>query len=147
MRIATVVLLTTCTALVSCTRTPHPQQPAPFVPEAIATTRQIMLGITAPTSDVVFQVSVEAPKDDIGWEKVQANAISLAESANLLMIPPRAVDQQDWIKYCKQLVQTAKGAAQAAQARNADQVMAAGDQVYEVCDACHKQYMAARGGV
>lgn len=119
---------------------------APLALDAIATTKQVMLGITIPTSDVVFQVGAHAPADDTEWEKVQANALSLAESGNLLMMGPRLVDRQDWLKNAQALIATAKVAAQAAQERNVDNVLAAGDQIYEVCDGCHKKYMPARNG-
>lgn len=106
-----------------------------------------MLGITVPASDVVFQVGSREPEDDAGWERVEANAIALAESANLLKTPPRAVDQGDWLKYADALVDTAQAAASGAREKNVDRVLDAGNAIYEVCDACHKKYMAARAGV
>ena len=97
--------------------------------------------------DVVFQVGNKAPAEDMEWEKVQANALAVAESANLLMVGTRVVDHEDWIRNAQSLIAAAKEAAQAAQEKNVDKVLAAGDKMYEVCDACHKKYMAARGGV
>jgi cytochrome c556 len=136
--------LAACTAKESAQAPAAPQPPAL---EAFATTKQVMLGITIPTSDIVFQVGAKAPADDMEWEKVTANASALAESGNLLMIGMRVVDQGDWMKNAKALTATAREAAQAAQEKNVDKVLAAGDRIYEVCDACHKKYMAARGGV
>ena len=120
--------------------------PAPEI-AAIATTRQVMLGMTAPTSDVLFQIAEKPPADDAAWEKVQASAVSLAESANLLRIGARRIDTQDWEKYIQALISSAQVAAQAAQEKNADKVLDAGNQIYETCDGCHQKYMAARGGV
>jgi cytochrome c556 len=135
--------------LVACTAkeaaTPSPPAEAPL--EALATTKQVMLGITIPTSDVVFQVGAKPPANDMEWEKVAANAAALAESGNLLMVGTRVVDREEWIRDAKALVVAAKEATQAAQEKNADKVLAAGDKVYETCDTCHKKYMAARGGV
>src|SRR5688572_1017302 len=144
--LAPMVMALTAVYVAACT-SKHPE-PAAAVPqiEAIATTRQIMLGITIPTSDVLFGVATEAPKDDAAWERVQANALALAESGNLLMVGSRVRDQGDWIKHCKTLIETAKLAAQAAQEKNIDKELEAGDKVYEVCDGCHKQYMPARQG-
>jgi hypothetical protein len=119
---------------------------APPPLEALATTRQVMLGITIPTSDVLFQVGAKAPADDMEWEKVEANAMALAESATLLTIGSRAVDKQEWLKHCNDLIATAKVAAAAAHEKNVDQVLEAGNAVYEVCDGCHKKYMPARQG-
>ena len=122
-----------------------PPPPAPVV-ESIATTRQLMLGLTIPASDVVFQVGSAAPKDDAEWEKVQANAAMLAESANLLLTGPRAIDAPEWTGFSKSLIAASKTALEAAQAHDVDKVLEAGNQIYEVCDGCHKKYMAARQG-
>lgn len=124
-----------------------PPAPAAAPLEAFATTKQVMLGITIPASDVVFQVGNKAPADDMEWEKVQANALAVAESGNLLLVGTRLVDHGDWEKNVQSLIVAAKAAAQAAQEKNVDKVLMAGDGLYEVCDACHKKYMAARGGV
>jgi cytochrome c556 len=136
-------------ALAACTAKQPAVPTAPAAPalEAFATTKQVMLGLTIPASDVVFQVGSKAPADDMEWEKVVANAATLAESGNLLMIGTRVVDHGDWIKNAQSLIATAKEAAAAAQDKNVDKVLAAGDKIYEVCDSCHKKYMAARGGV
>jgi hypothetical protein len=123
-----------------------PPPPAAPAVESIATTRQLMLGLTIPASDVVFQVGSAAPKDDAEWEKVQANAAMLAESANMLLTGPRAIDAPEWTDFAKSLIATSKTALQAAQAHDVDKVLEAGNQIYEVCDGCHKKYMAARQG-
>jgi hypothetical protein len=123
---------------------PAVQATAPAEP--IANTRQLMLGITAPTSDVVFGVGAKAPESDAEWEKVQASALSLAESAAMLKTGTRAVDQQEWVKHCDDLISTAKAAAAAAGEKNVDKVLDLGNGIYEVCDGCHKKYMAARQG-
>jgi hypothetical protein len=125
--------------LAACNSDPTPAAHAPAAPEAIATTRQVMLGITAPTSDVVFQVGAKAPETDAEWEKVQASALSLAESAALLRTGPRAVDQQEWLKHCDDLITTAKAAAAAAGEKNVDKVLDVGNSIYEVCDNCHNK--------
>src|SRR5687767_13765381 len=95
--------------------------------QPIATTRQVMLAVTIPSSDVIFQVGSAPPKDDKEWEKVQAHAAVLAESGNLLMLPPRAVDTAEWASFSRALIASANVAQQAAQERNVDKVLAAGD--------------------
>lgn len=123
------------------------ETPQPEAVTALATTRQIMLGITAPASDVVFGVGVKEPADEAEWEKIEASAISLAESALLLKNAQRRVDAQDWLKHVDALAAASQVAAKAAHEKNVAQVLEAGNQIYETCDACHKEYMAARGGV
>jgi hypothetical protein len=114
--------------------------------EAIATTREVMLAMTIPSSDAIFQVGSAVPKDDAEWEKVQAHAAVLGESGNLLMLPPRAVDTAEWASFSRALIASAKVAQQAAQKRDVEGLLEAGNQIYEVCDGCHKKYMAARAG-
>jgi soluble cytochrome b562 len=149
-RSVTAALALTLTGILSaCTAKEPAAPPAPAAPplEALATTKQLMLGITIPASDVVFQVGNKAPADDMEWEKVQASALAVAESGNLLLVGTRVVDHGDWEKNARALILVAKEAAQAAEQKNVEQVLAAGDKLYEVCDTCHKKYMAARGGV
>jgi hypothetical protein len=144
------VTLLALVTVAACSAKHSPSQATVSAPppplEAIATTRQVMLGITIPTSDVVFQVGAKAPADDMEWEKVEANALALAESGTLLTIGARAIDQQEWLKHCQDLIATAKTAAAAAHEKNVDKVLDAGNAIYEVCDTCHKKYMLARQG-
>lgn len=108
---------------------------------ALASTRQVMLGITVPTSNVLFSVGEKAPASDADWEQLQASAMSLAESANLLRVDGRRIEAQEWLTYVDALLAAARAAAQAAQEKNVDKVLELGDQIYGVCDACHKQYL------
>ncbi len=144
------VSLTLILALCGCERQaasggPVAQPEAPAL-EAIATTRQVMLAMTIPSSDVIFQVGTAAPKDDAEWERVQAHTAVLAESANLLKLPPRAVDTAEWASFSSALIASAKVARQAAEKHDVEAVLEAGNKIYEACEGCHKKYMAARAG-
>jgi hypothetical protein len=55
--------------------------------QRVGTVRQIMLGIVAPTSDVIFKVTSQTPKYDKEWKTVQDSALMLAESWSLLPLP------------------------------------------------------------
>jgi hypothetical protein len=141
------LLASTALMVAGCTAKQPPAAPAPPPLEAFATTKQVMLGITIPASDVLFQVGAKPPADDMEWEQVVTNAAALAESGNLLLIGTRVVDHGEWVRNAQAMIAAAKEAGQAAQEKNIEKVLAAGDKIYEVCDACHKKYMAARGGV
>jgi hypothetical protein len=123
----------------------YSQQPAeaahPAPHESAATTRQVMLAMTVPTSNAVFAAGGEAPKDDAGWALVEANAVILAESAQMLKTGSRAVDQKDWLKLSDALISAAEGAAHAAHEKNPDKLSASSDAVYQTCEDCHKQYL------
>src|SRR5205807_2091706 len=70
----------------------------------VADVKQLMHAIVIPSSNVVFHVEVEAPKDDNAWQLVVNNALAMAEAGNLLMIPGRAKNNDDWIKKAQALV-------------------------------------------
>ena len=58
--------------------------------QAVGTVKEIMLAITIPTSNDVFNAASEPPKDDAGWSRARHQALALAESSNLLLMPERA---------------------------------------------------------
>jgi hypothetical protein len=107
----------------------------------VATVKQVMLGITVPASNTVFAVAGEAPADDAGWQAVEASAMAVAESGNLLLMKPRAVDDHEWTQFALALVNAGSKAAEAARTKNAEQTGIAGDDMYNVCEQCHAKYM------
>lgn len=124
----------------ACDSSDQPHPSALPANQAVASTRQIMLGITAPTADVIFQIGMQDPTTAVDWEKVEASAVSLSESARLLMVPPRLVDRQQWLQDCNDLIAAAGLAAAAAKNKSADGVMQAAGPIYEACAACHQKY-------
>ena len=113
------------------------QQP-PFIP--VAGVYQLMKAIIIPNAEVVWNVAMEAPQDDPEWTAVQNSALTLAESGNLLMIGSRAKDQGDWVKAAQALVDEATVALRAAEAKNEDALLEAGDRLLRTCSGCHRQY-------
>lgn len=144
-------LLSVLALLAACGKEPAAPQAA-AVPSAaaalqpLATTRQVMLGLVIPASDVLFQVGDKTPADQAGWDRVEANAVMLAEAGAMLTVAPRKVDDQDWLRFTTLLIDAAKKAADSARMKDADKVLDDGNALYEVCDTCHKKYMAAVAG-
>lgn len=116
-------------------------QAAATSPRPVATTLQLMKGLVKSSSDDLFKSAGEPPTTADGWTQVQLQALSLAESGNLLMIGNRVVDKADWLKMARAMVDAAAEAAAAADRKNADGLSAAGDKVYETCETCHAKYM------
>jgi hypothetical protein len=94
------------------------------------------------------QVTVDAegeherkPETDEEWELVWASALALAESGNLLMMEPRAVDDGAWMQFSRSLVDAGVEAAAAAEAHDVERVFAAGEVVYNACLGCHMRYV------
>jgi hypothetical protein len=112
--------------------------------QSAATSKQVMLGLTIPASDVIWQVGTKAPANDAEWDRVTANAVMLAESGLLLLSAPRDLKQAEWTQYATALVTHARAAAEAAQKRDVDGLLAAGDEVYQDCDTCHNKFMPAK---
>ena len=116
----------------------------------VASVRQIMKGIVAPNATVVFNsvsttVSIRGteekfPRSDAEWEEVGNSAAALIESGNLLLMGSRAVDKGEWVKMSQAMIESGKAALKATQDKNAEGVLAAGEQVNMSCDGCHRRY-------
>jgi hypothetical protein len=139
MRYAPLVLLAS-SLFVAISATAQ-DQPA-FKP--IASVKEVMHAIVIPSSNVVFRVEVEAPKDEREWENVRLNALAMAEAGNLLMLPGRAKNSDDWMKKAEALVDIGVKAMKAAEAKDADEVIKIGYEIFDVCANCHDQYMPSR---
>jgi hypothetical protein len=123
--------------------------PAPSLPP-VASVKQIMAGIVMPAAYVVFDsvstivdakgVQENQPKTDEEWARVGASAAVLIESANMLLIGTRPVDQGDWVKMSKAMADAVHMALKAAEAKNPEGILAAGEVINMSCDSCHEKY-------
>jgi hypothetical protein len=132
--------------LVGCTKTPTPAAPAAPQFTIVGSNKQIMQALTIPSSEVLFGIGDKPPQDDADWLAVESAAIALAESGNLLLLPGRAVDTQEWAGFAHQLTEKSTAALKAAQTRDVDKVLEAGNDVYQVCEDCHNRYMQKQTG-
>ena len=114
------------------------QAPSSFQP--VGNMSQLMVDVIYPTSDAIFYVERNVPKNDRDWGVLRTNALTLAECGNLLMMGSRARDQGDWIKDAKLLVDAGAAAFKAAQAKDLNAVLALNDQLNTACVTCHQQY-------
>jgi hypothetical protein len=119
---------------------------------------QVMRGILFPNSNIIFDAQNNDPtkkKADEqfgnpygGWQSVENAAISLAEAANLLIIPgrvcsngkPAPLAQADWPKLVQGLRDAAMASYKAAQSKNMDNIVDASGTLTEACSACHDKY-------
>jgi len=142
-----------CLAAVGCARELQ-VSPPPYKP--VATVRVLMESVVAHAAETYWgsvQVTVDEtgvherqPQTDEEWEQVWAAGFSIAESGNLLMMTPRAVDDGAWMQFARSLVDAGAEAASAAEAHDVERVFAAGEQVYNVCTACHTRYLPRVSG-
>ncbi len=114
------------------------QQQASFKP--VASNAQLMRAFIIPSSDVLFNVSLDPPKDAKEWTAIENQALILAEAGNLLMMSPRAKDDV-WMKESRTLVEAGEAALKAAQAKNLDQLSMVADDMLSICERCHAKYL------
>ncbi len=179
----TVVLGSFAVTQSACTQSAPPAAAAttstpssPVVP--VGTVKQIMKGIVDPSSAAIWDaVSTEsgpkgeiekAPKTEEEWAKLESQALTLAEVANLLKMPGRQVAKPDeantksqpdapeltpvqieekinkdraaWDKRADALRETAIKAMAAAKAHDKDAVLNVGEEIDNACESCHKVY-------
>ncbi len=121
--------------IIACAQAPS----EPFPPSA--NVKQFMLDLIHPSSnDILLAIYRGGPKSEKEWAAVRRSAVTLAESANLLMVRGRARDQGDWMKDAKLLADVGNAAYKAAQAKDADALAALAEALDASCTACHKQY-------
>jgi hypothetical protein len=113
---------------------------APPTFHAVGNMSQLMIDIIYPTSDALFYVDREPPKNQHEWDLLRGQALMLAESGNLLMMESRARDQENWVKYSKALIDLGSTAFKAAQAKDLDGIRALNDPLNDACVNCHLQY-------
>ena len=98
-----------------------------------------MVHMIYPTSDAVFYISSRTPTTEEEWGVLQARTLTLAEAANLLMMPGRT-RPGEWNKDARQMLDAAAAAFKAAKAKDEPGIEAVSDQLYESCVSCHKAY-------
>ena len=112
---------------------------------------------------VVYEEAIKGPETDEGWQQVRRAAVSLAESANVLMIPGRPAAAPDavagegelspkeiqeliaknrgaWVGHARGLHEIAMQAIQAVDAKDAEQLGDIGGTLDTVCEGCHLQF-------
>lgn len=159
----------TMVLLAGCGNPPAPAAPAaPAVPspQPYATLAQMMRGIPFPASNIIFDTQTEDPGAQKkptegargatasfssvygGWQAVENNALAIAETANLLLVPgrmcengrPAPLDREDYRKFAAGLAEAGKAAYKAAQSKNLDAMVEVSGTVSDACAACHEVY-------
>lgn len=111
-----------------------------YVP--VANVSEIMQALVVPSSNEVFNVGIDFPESEEGWKTIESNAIILAESGNLLMLPARSEGRQGWIDAARIMAEAARASLDAARARDTsqDKWFDLSDQILASCSGCHDEY-------
>lgn len=132
-------------SLAACSSAPPPP---PYRP--VADVKVLMASIMEPSAEVYWDavgVVVDAkgehhmePRTAEEWDAVRNAAYVVAESGNLLMMPGRAKDGDDWMTASQRMIDVAQKAVRAAESRDPDAVFDVGAEMYEACTNCHAKY-------
>jgi hypothetical protein len=165
--------------LATCTATEQPQDAAPAsgapAYRPYANLAQVMRTLPFPNSNTIFDTQSTDPEEKKkeaqkagssgsateqygalygGWEGVEASALALSETANLILIPGRKcmngrdvpLDQENFRKWAQGLADAGQAALKAAQSKNMDQMVEVSGTVSDACLACHEVYRDQPGG-
>ena len=116
------------------------QSSAPAAPRIVGTMSELMINLIYPTSDAILYITTRTPTNDVEWNELRAKALTLAESANLLMTPPRALDNDRWMKDAQLMLDAGAAAFEAAKNRDLPALENLNQAVYESCLVCHFHY-------
>ena len=106
----------------------------------VGTMSDLMVKIIYPASDALFYIESRTPKTETEWTVLEGQALMVAESANLLMMPGRARDQKQWITDAKLMLDAAADAFAAAKKRDIQGIVMVNERLLESCTSCHKNY-------
>jgi len=128
-------------------QTPAPADAAagPPAPQRVGSMSELMVDIIYPASDAIFYVTTREPTNDAEWNALRGRALMVAESANLLMMPGRARDQDRWMADAKLLLDAGTAAFRAARRKDLKALEDLNDQLYQSCTTCHMHYRANYG--
>lgn len=120
-------------------REPVRQEPPP-APQPVGTMSELMVKIIYPASDAILYISTRTPESEEQWNVLQGQALMLAESANLLMMPSRAMDDDQWMRDSELMLEAGIAAFEAALNKDVEALAALNDAVYMSCVVCHEHY-------
>ena len=134
----------------------------------VADVNQLMRALFFPNSNVVFltqrmnpleikQASEPSAATDPlmsvfnGWGAVENSALTISDSADLLMTPGRVcsngktapIAEPEWIRFVNQLRDAGKVAYEAAKTKDMDKMLDASDVLNTSCANCHNRYRRA----
>lgn len=133
-----VLLLALALTGTAAAQAPRPADAASSHP--VGSMSELMVDVLYPTSDAVFYISTRTPKTDAEWTELERKTLMLGESANLLMMPGRARDNERWMADAKLLLDAGMAAFAAAKKKDVNALVELNDSLYQSCVVCHMHY-------
>ena len=117
----------------------------------VASVKHIMNGIVQPAASTIYNavsytstlegIQDKRPETEEEWAEVENSAAALVESGNLLLLGSRALDKGEWITMSQAMIDAGMVALKAAQAKDAEGLLASGENINLSCENCHQQYL------
>jgi hypothetical protein len=108
--------------------------------ERVGTISELMIDIIYPLSDELFYIMRAPPENDQQWSALRRSTLMLAESGNLLMMPGRAIQQDDWMAAAKRLIDVSTVAFEATKAQDLQAILDLSPELEASCRGCHEAY-------
>ena len=109
-------------------------------PQAVGSMSDLMAKLIYPASDAILYIESRTPEKEYEWNELIANTLIVAESANLLMMPSRALDQGQWMRDTKLMLDVGKKAYEAALEKDLQALIDLNEEMIQSCMVCHKRY-------
>ena len=114
-------------------------------PQSIGTMSDLMAKLIYPASDSILYIESRTPETQVEWNQLVANSLIVAESANLLMMPSRALDQGQWMRDTKLMLDVGKKAYKAALEKDLPTLISLNEEMIFSCRTCHVHYRPEYG--
>ena len=145
MRISAIVFLAGAALAQALGAQQQPVSDSVGSPRPVGTMSELMVHLIYPTSDAIFYILTRTPTSTAEWGALEGQALMLAESANLLMMPSRARGREQWIMDAQLLLDVGEAALRAAQDRAVEALSELNEQLYQSCITCHQHFRPGYG--
>lgn len=118
-----------------------PDPPSVRLPVSI---NEAMVALVDYSSEPLWLDAYEPPTDEMGWLMAEYNAYQMALGGKVIQLAgtgPNDADwvvDPDWIRISEEMTDAGMRALRATQSRNVAELLLAGDDLVESCEACHK---------
>jgi hypothetical protein len=140
-----VMVLVACAALAQALPAQQSDSESVRAMRRVGSMSDLMVHLIYPTSDAVFYIDTRTPTTEAEWGVLEAQTLMLAESANLLLMPDRIRDEEQWISDTRLLLEVGRAALRATRNRDVEALSNLNDQLYQSCITCHQHYREGYG--
>jgi len=106
----------------------------------VGTMSELMTKIIYPASDAIFYVTTRTPTNAAEWTVLEGQALMVAESANLLLMPAHRRDDERWLVDARLMRDAGLAAFKAAKAKDVKALDELNEALYQSCVTCHLHY-------